>query len=121
VLPAELRHDLDSSALLVGPGAPAPAGELDLSAIRQAIRSERKLEITYLDLNAVETRRTIWPFALAFFDRVRVAVAWCELRQGFRHFRIDRISALALSEMRYPRRRQALVQEWRKIEGVPPQ
>ena len=121
VLPAELRHDLDSSALLVGPGAPAPAGELDLSAIREAIRSERKLDITYLDLNAVVTRRTIWPFALAFFDRARVAVAWCELRQGFRHFRIDRISALTLSELRYPRRRQVLLQEWRKVEGIPPQ
>jgi predicted DNA-binding transcriptional regulator YafY len=121
VLPAALRHDLNSSALLVGPGAHIAAGELDLGAIRQAIRSERKLEITYLDLNAFETRRTIWQFALAFFDRVRVAVAWCELRQGFRHFRTDRISALTLSQMRYPRRRQALLQEWRKVEGIPPQ
>ncbi len=68
-----------------------------------------------------ETRRTIWPFALAFFDRVRVVVAWCELRQGFRHFRTDRITALTLEEARYPRRRRSLLQEWHQTEGIPEQ
>jgi hypothetical protein len=33
------------------------------------------------------------PFALAFFDRVRVVAASCELRDGYRHFRTDRITA----------------------------
>ena len=70
---------------------------------------------------AKETRRTIWPFALGFFDRVRVVAAWCEMRKGFRHFRTDRIAALTVTEARYPRRRQALLKQWREIEGVPPQ
>ncbi len=59
-------------------------------------------------------------FALAFFDRVRVMVAWCELRQGYRHFRTDRISNLRVDELGYPRRRQVMLKEWRAIEGVPP-
>jgi predicted DNA-binding transcriptional regulator YafY len=45
-------------------------------------------------------------------------VAWCELRQGFRHFRTDRISCWATVADRYPRRRQALIAEWRAIEGI---
>jgi predicted DNA-binding transcriptional regulator YafY len=118
VLPADLRDALDASTLLVGPGAPIAAGDAELAAIRQAIRGERKLRITYLDADASETRRTIWPFALGFFDRARVVAAWCELRQGFRHFRTDRIAALAPTETRYPRRRQALLKEWREIEGI---
>jgi predicted DNA-binding transcriptional regulator YafY len=121
VLPADLRDALDASALLVCLGEPIAAGDAELAAIRQAIRSERKLGITYLDADASETRRTIWPFALGFFDRVRVVAAWCELRQGFRHFRTDRIAALVSTQTRYPRRRQALLKEWREIEGIPPQ
>ena len=117
VLPAEFRNDLESSALLVGPGAPIAAGDAELLAIRRAIRSERKLAITYLDLKERSSSRTIWPFALAFFDRARVVVAWCEMRQAFRHFRTDRITALTAAEERYPRRRQALMKEWREAQG----
>jgi predicted DNA-binding transcriptional regulator YafY len=121
VLPADLRADLDASALLVGPGEPLAVGDMELVAIRQAIRTERKLVIRYRDRNESESSRTIWPIALAFFDRVRVVVAWCELRQAFRHFRTDRIAALEMMETPYPRRRQALLKAWREQEGVPPQ
>jgi len=119
VLPAELRHDLDTSALLVGPGAPLAAGDAALPEIRRAIRLEHTLEITYRDLRERTSTRTVWPFALAFFDRVRMVVAWCELRQGYRHFRTDRIAALAMTATRYPRRRQALLKEWRAQERIP--
>jgi predicted DNA-binding transcriptional regulator YafY len=59
--------------------------------------------------------------ALAFFVRARVIVAWCEMRQAYRHFRTDRIGGLKLSAKRCPRRRQALLKEWRELEGMPPQ
>ena len=118
VLPSDLRDSLDASALLVGPGERIAAGDAELPVIRRAIRSERKLDITYRDLKSAESTRTIWPFALAFFDHVRVVVAWCELRKAFRHFRMDRISTLVMSEQRYPRRRQALLKEWRELEGI---
>lgn len=118
VLPADLRRELDTSALLVGPGACIIADTVDLAVIRTAIRSERKLILSYQDKGGDVSRRTIWPFALGFFDRVRVAVAWCELRQDFRHFRTDRMSDLSATDMRYPRRRQALLKEWRETEGI---
>ena len=113
VIPAELRHDLETSSLLVGPGEPVAAGDAELIAIRTAIRSERKLAITYLDLGGRTTTRTIWPVALGFFDRARVIVAWCELRTAFRHFRTDRVTGLSPSDERYPRRRIVLLGEWR--------
>ena len=121
VLPPELRNTPDASALLVGPGMPMSSGNLDLSVIRKAIRSERKMDMGYRDLKGAESMRTIWPFALGFFDHVRVVVAWCELRQTFRHFRADRIISLVMSEQRYPRRRQALLKEWRESQGIPQQ
>ena len=53
---------------------------------------------------------------MGFFEKVRVVVAWCELRRDFRHFRTDRITTLALTDKRYPRRRQAMLKEWRERE-----
>lgn len=121
VLPDDLRDDLDASSLLVGPGDKVAAGDAELATIRQAIREERKIAIRYRAADGGETRRTVWPFAVGFFDKVRVVVAWCELRQGFRHFRTDRIAALTVAKTRYPRRRRALLKEWREVEGIPPQ
>ena len=121
VLPSGLRDMLNASALLVGPGKAILTGAADLSELRLAIRAEHKVIIHYLDLKGTETKRTVWPFALGYFDHVRILIAWCELRQGFRHFRIDRIFALSVEDQRYPRRRQSLLKEWREIEGIPPQ
>lgn len=121
VLPADLRDNMHASSLLVGPAQGAPMAKIDLAVIRQAIRRERKMMLTYQDLKGVESTRVVWPFALAFFDSVRVMVVWCELRGGFRHFRADRILALTETGQRYPRRRQALLKEWREQEGIPAQ
>jgi predicted DNA-binding transcriptional regulator YafY len=117
VLPAELRRELESNALLVPGRAPMP-DEPDLGQIRQAIRAERKLRIDYRDAKGKASRRLVWPFALGYFEHVRMVAAWCESRQEFRHFRADRITALQVQDERYPERRQALMKQWRAIEGI---
>jgi predicted DNA-binding transcriptional regulator YafY len=122
VLPAALRHELDTSPMLVGPGCEIPAGgaadaQQD-ALIRQTIRSENKLRLDYADALGQKTQRTVWPFAMGFFDSARVLLAWCELRQSIRHFRSDRISRVQALPERYPRRRQALLKEWRLSEGI---
>lgn len=116
VLPTELRLELETSALLVPPGLPVAEVGVHDAAIRQAIRQEHKLQLDYRDASGKSSRRIIWPFALGYFDRVQVVVAWCELRQDLRHFRTDRIASLKDSGQRYPRRRQALLKEWRAKE-----
>lgn len=124
VLPAEGRQWLDNGALLVGPAAAPPAagslsaGDAGLPLLRAALRSEHKLALGYRDAQGRDTERTVWPVALGFFDRARVLVAWCELRQDLRHFRTDRIFALADTGQRMPRRRQVLLREWREAEGI---
>lgn len=119
ILPAELRLELDAYALLIGPGAKPCPDSIDLSILRRALRAERKLAIAYRDGKGEVSRRVIWPLALTFFDSARVLVAWCELRQGFRHFRTDRVMEVEVSESRYPQRRQALLRQWREVEGIP--
>ncbi|AWJ84401.1 transcriptional regulator [Azospirillum sp. TSH58] len=119
VLPPDLRDRMDASALLVGPGEPIVGDGVDLAVLRRAIRGERKLSIAYRDRDGAPTERIVWPFALGFFDRLRVMVAWCELRGAIRHFRADRIVSVTALDTRYPRRRQALLKEWREAEGIP--
>lgn len=122
VLPPEKRQDLEHSALLVGPAGEAatPPDRETLALLRAAIRAEQRLRIRYRDAQGEGSERTIWPFALGFFDRSQVAVAWCELRGAIRHFRTDRIAVLAPVPGRYPRRRQALLADWRAEQGIAP-
>ena len=119
VLPADLRDSVDASTMLVGRAEQVPA-TVDLAIVRHAIRLERRLRIGYSDADGIVTERIVWPFAIGFFERVRIIVAWCELRDDFRTFRLDRISELHMLDERYPRRRAVLLKEWREREGVPP-
>lgn len=119
VLPENLRERAEATNLVVARIGLEPA-QVDAGQIRLAIRNERKLSISYGDTSGMTTERVIWPFMLGFFEKVRVVAAWCEMRQDFRSFRVDRISRLAVLDERYPRRRAVMLKEWREREGIPP-
>ena len=65
-----------------------------IGEIRRAIRNRFLLNIEYLDLNEQTTRRTIRPLGLTAFESVWLVSAWCEERDDFRDFRVDRIQFL---------------------------
>ncbi|SDF25285.1 MULTISPECIES: helix-turn-helix transcriptional regulator [Bosea] len=117
VLPPHLRPILLDGALFAAshPGD-VPADQVDVAAVRAAIRNGRKLSIHYSDESGQATQRMIWPIGMTFYERVRVVIAWCELRQAFRHFRTDRMTGLAALEERYPARRADLFRRWQKEE-----
>ena len=118
VLPETLRSELAAAPIFVSTtGAPVPE-RADLSAIRQAIRDERKLAITYTDEKGACTQRTIWPIAVAYYVQATLIGAWCELRQGYRHFRADRITALMVLDTRYPSDNGRLMAEWLALQGA---
>lgn len=119
VLPDDLRRDMADVPLLVGPGTPLMQDRVDLEILRLALRNEKPLVITYRDQRGDLSSRTVWPCALTFFDGARVLVAWCTLRENFRHFRTDRIESAAAGETRYPRRRSSLLKAWRQQQAIP--
>jgi predicted DNA-binding transcriptional regulator YafY len=119
VLPAELRHELTDSGLMVGPPRETPLNNREIAVVREAIRTENKLRIRYHDLAGEETLRVVWPFALGYFERSLVLAAWCELRQDYRHFRTDGIREMTELAEKYPRSRVSLLQEWRVKFGIP--
>lgn len=82
--------------------------------LRDAIRRQRKVAISYEDAQGALSDRTIWPIAIVYFDDVRIVAAWCENRSAFRHFRVDRLRVRATLEERYPGRRQSIITRWRQ-------
>jgi predicted DNA-binding transcriptional regulator YafY len=120
VLPSD--DGLDAIAgigLLSGPRPPAAPDGVALARIRQAIRAEHRVVLNYKDAIDQRTTRTVWPIALTFGNQIRLLATWCELREDFRTFRVDRILAMTETAERYPRRRRSLLKAWRQAQGVP--
>lgn len=86
---------------------------LGAADIRLAIRQGVKLFITYRDSRNVLTDRVIWPILLGYRDNGRIVAAWCELRQGFRYFRTERIVEGEVLTEKTPRRMDHLKADWR--------
>lgn len=112
VLPEKLRPFLFDAALLVPPHFKLAIDRVDVSLLRGAIRDGMKVHLNYRSEDGRETRRTIWPIAVAYFDAQRLIIGWCELRKAFRSFRTDRMLAIEVRQERYPVRRKVLLKQW---------
>ena len=55
------------------------------------------------DLQDRVSERLTRPLGLTAFESVWVLTAWCEVRNGFRNFRIDRIRSFAITDTRFPK------------------
>ena len=87
---------------------------IDMAKTRAHIHAGKKITLHYRDEQGRESRRTIWPIAVGYLEAVRLLAAWCELRSDFRSFRTDRVIAADYLDEKYPERREALRNKWRK-------
>lgn len=103
VLPRD-RQDhvarLVSRTLVMGrPGRSAPetAAQRWLATVQQGVVLRRVLRMGYHGREREEeTQRDVEPLGIVFYGAAWYLVAWCRLRQDYRHFRIDRIRRLEL-------------------------
>ncbi len=65
-----------------------------LDRLERAVEARDVLRFGYSDESGRETTREVRPLGLWFWGKVWTLVAWCELREDFRAFRVDRILAL---------------------------
>ncbi|NIZ09109.1 YafY family protein [Pseudooceanicola sp. HF7] len=72
-----------------------------LDRVEEAIHARLRLSLSYADEAGVVTGRCVRPLGLFFWGRVWTLVAWCELRDDFRTFRLDRITEMT-EEDRFP-------------------
>ena len=118
VVPEHLRPIILELTLRVPNLTPCEPDALDMQRVRTWICSQRKLQIQYSDDNGCDSQRVIWPIAVAYFETVRLVVAWCELRQAFRHFRTDRIKSVHFLNETYSERAETLRAAWWEAEQL---
>jgi predicted DNA-binding transcriptional regulator YafY len=91
-LPASLLTDLHQISTFSAPSHYKIPCCVEFTQVRECIRRKQRVSFLYRDLNDIETKRTIRPVALISFSPIWLLAGWCELRDGFRNFRLDRIS-----------------------------
>ena len=120
VLPEALRRQLTSTSFYVSPGDTVEPRGVDLADVRAAIRDSRKLHISYADEQGRRTNRTVWPIAMAYYVDVTLVGAWCELRNGYRNFRVERIQSSKVLDEHFDQDNGRLLREWSELPKVRP-
>lgn len=118
VLPA--NHQAKSSEDIIRVASIIEVAELtiELSDIKLAIKRQNKAEIHYTDAETKVSERVVWPMLIGLFEQHYVLVAWCEARNAYRNFRLDRITEWKMLEEKYQRPRHDLIKDWQNIEGI---
>jgi len=98
VLPEKLKPELARDDIIV-PDFPmyGHAGE-QLAVMRKAVKSYNKVFFDYTREDGQRSSRTVRPLGLFYWGKVWTLVGWCELRDSFRNFRLDRMAHCAMLE-----------------------
>jgi predicted DNA-binding transcriptional regulator YafY len=116
-VPETLRPLILDAGSRTAPGWNIPPDAIDVARARAWIRAGRKIALVYRDNSNRETRRIIWPVVVGYLEAARMLIGWCELRQDFRSFRVDRVVSADFLDERYPARPSALRAKW--LAGLP--
>jgi len=118
VLPSAARAAAESVAVYAPPVGPDAATRERLQVLRLATESRNRVWLRYVDLKDRVSERTVRPLGCFFWSEVWTLAAWCEAREGFRNFRVDRIERLEVRDEQFrdePGR--TLADLFREIEG----
>jgi len=102
VLPQPLRERTKQIEIHAMDGGLSPEARKRIDELEKAVQARHRLNLTYCDAYGEPSSRIIWPLGLWFWGKVWVLVAWCELRDDFRVFRIDRITGMVAEKEPYP-------------------
>ena len=112
VIPAHLRPLVMESSVMAPDFSSGQVDALDMTQVREWIRQQGKLEIQYRDEAGRDSHRIIWPIGVAYFETVRIIVAWCEMRVAFRHFRTDRVMDVRFLAEKFATPSKVLREKW---------
>ncbi|MGC1505063.1 MAG: YafY family protein [Sulfitobacter sp.] len=100
VLPAQTIAEAEAWKFAVYPFADPTRNLTHMPLLRSAIKARQKVRLTYTSRENAVTSRVIRPLHMEYWGRVWTLTSWCELREGFRVFRLDLIeSAEALPDL----------------------
>jgi len=110
VLPRDRQEHVERlvrNTLVLGRGRAAPEADAQpwLLPVQQGVVQRRVLHLHYRGRGQEEeSRRDVEPLGVVFHSGAWYLVAWCRLRQDFRHFRVDRIRRLEMRGETFPPR-----------------
>ena len=110
VLPPDLRTEFDS-ILLYAPGGyhMRPLLRERLDALHNACKTRQAVSFGYTREDGEHSQRSVRPLALSFWTGVWTLASWCELRDDFRDFRLDRMEDVRVLDRTFtPKRGQRL-------------
>lgn len=93
--------DAKPNARMFAPGQMPKLWRKHLDIIQEAANNCQVLRVTYKDAEGKESERDLWPLGLFYWGKVWTLTAWCELRQDFRNFRLDRIESVKRAKRRF--------------------
>jgi predicted DNA-binding transcriptional regulator YafY len=102
VIPERLRGYMANTALLAPAHHYMEPVTFNMAELRRAVRNHLKVYFNYRNAIAEDSQRTVRPLCLAYFGPVWLLSAWCELREDFRTFRLDRIENFEVRTDRFP-------------------
>ncbi len=86
-------------------GIASASSEGGLMCVQEAVVAQRVLKLGYKALGEDEpTSRSVEPLGIVFYGGAWTLVAWCRLRKGYRHFRIDRMQQIEVLAESFPSR-----------------
>ncbi|MCH9826634.1 MAG: YafY family transcriptional regulator [Gammaproteobacteria bacterium] len=99
-MPTDKRIAMERSPLFA-PRFGEQGHDAMIDRLRAAIAERRVVSLRYRDEAGRITERRIHPVGLFFWGQVWCAGAWCELREDFRNFRLDRMQQADVGEARF--------------------
>lgn len=101
VLPPTLAQEVTNTFLFAFPTRDKKAINPLLTQCRHAIRSKHKISFSYTREDGTPSTRTIRPLCLVSFAPTWLLLGWCETRNDFRNFRLDRMENTSILSVRF--------------------
>lgn len=118
VLPPAARAAAEAQALYAPSAGLEPRVQARLQTLREAVHSRHVVQIDYADVQGRASARRLRPLGCFYWGKVWTLSAWCELRNDFRGFRIDRIVAITVLDEQFRQEPgKTLADLLRKVEG----
>jgi predicted DNA-binding transcriptional regulator YafY len=94
-LPERLKAEIAKSRIFAVDLRTEPGVRAPIDTIRKAIAETRRVEFDYRKEDGRTSRRAVQPLGIYFWGNVWTMAGWCELREDFRNFRLDRVVGIA--------------------------
>ncbi len=101
ILPEESRRKAEQTRIYAPDIALQPHSRSGFDVIHQAISTQHVLRLHYRDEAGQLSCREVQPLGLFFWGEHWLLAAWCERRDDYRCFRLDRCLNIALMERRF--------------------